>query len=139
MEVENLLQAEYHHYEHAQTGRTNIGCDQYDFTGSRLICAADNENRYHVPAHVQKHVDYVTPGLKLLTPSRPKSKAATGAIGKRTFGATNPNMPPLPPLLKALPDTLVNILKLPFDKVCNVAVLPFCIQSECPRRITTTC
>ncbi|KAL8637835.1 MAG: hypothetical protein Q9228_004943 [Teloschistes exilis] len=129
LEVENLLQAEYHHYEHAQTGRTNIGCDQYDFTGSRLICAADNENSYHVPAHVQKHVDYVTPGLKLLTPSRPKSKAAIGAIGKRTFGATNPNMPPLPPLLKALPDTLVNILKLPFDKVCNVAVLPFCIQT----------
>ena len=27
-EVEGLLQAEYHHYEHLHTGRTNIGCDE---------------------------------------------------------------------------------------------------------------
>ncbi|KAL8663945.1 MAG: hypothetical protein Q9202_003494 [Teloschistes flavicans] len=112
LEVEKLLQAEYHQYEHAQTGKTNVGCDQY-----------------HVPAHVQKHVDYVTPGIKLLTPSRPTSKAAAQAIEKRTFGVTAPNMPPVRPSLKALPDTLTNLLKLPLSQLCTLAVTPDCIKT----------
>ena len=27
-EIERLIRAEYHHYEHLQTGKTNIGCDE---------------------------------------------------------------------------------------------------------------
>jgi tripeptidyl-peptidase-1 len=27
-EIEGILHAEYHHYEHKQSGKTNIGCDE---------------------------------------------------------------------------------------------------------------
>lgn len=102
---------------------------------SRIIVHAQSSalkrrSRYRVPAHVQKHVDYITPGLKLLTPSKSKSASERSEIEKRTFGVTAPNHPILPPKMKAMPDSLANLLKMPLIAVCNVAVLPFCIQSE---------
>jgi tripeptidyl-peptidase-1 len=48
-EVEALFKADYHVYEHEASGSQNIACDEY-----------------HLPGHVQEHVDYVTPGIKLL-------------------------------------------------------------------------
>lgn len=47
--LEELLKTDYHHFDHVSTGKTTIACDQY-----------------HVPAHVQQHIDYITPGLKLM-------------------------------------------------------------------------
>ena len=86
-------------------------------------------SRYQVPAHVQEHVDYITPGLKLLTPSSSRSKADRSELEKRTFGVTAKNIPILPPKKKALPQSLASILKMPLTAICNVAVIPQCIQS----------
>ena len=50
-EAENLLYAEYHEYEDSVTGGVIPSCDEY-----------------HVPKHVRPHVDYVSPGIRLLAP-----------------------------------------------------------------------
>ncbi|OQD85399.1 hypothetical protein PENANT_c010G10600 [Penicillium antarcticum] len=47
-EVEKLFMAEFYEHEHAATSSIKIGCDEY-----------------HVPDHIQKHIDYITPGVKL--------------------------------------------------------------------------
>jgi hypothetical protein len=47
-EVEGLLIADYFFFEHAGTGSHNIACDEY-----------------HLPAHIQDHIDYITPGIRL--------------------------------------------------------------------------
>ena len=36
--------------------------------------------RYHVPKHIQKHIDYITPGIKLLAPS---DQPPTTGLSKR--------------------------------------------------------
>ena len=119
-EIEELINAEYYHYEHHQTGKTNVGCDEYS-----------------VPAHVQEHVDYITPGLKLLTPSMPRNaeerkklKKRT-ALDKRVFGVTTPGAkkPILPPLKKALPQSLQSILASPLSALCQLAIIPICIST----------
>ncbi|KAI0550421.1 peptidase S8/S53 domain-containing protein [Xylaria curta] len=48
-QVEDLLMASYHVWEHKVTGAKDIGCDEY-----------------HVPKHVRQHIDYITPGVKLM-------------------------------------------------------------------------
>ncbi|KAI1349367.1 peptidase S8/S53 domain-containing protein [Xylaria sp. FL0043] len=48
-QVEDLLMTDYHVWEHKLTGAKDIGCD-----------------KYHVPKHVRSHIDYVTPGVKLM-------------------------------------------------------------------------
>lgn len=48
-EAEHLLKTKYYHYEHIPTGNMHVACDEY-----------------HVPEHLTNHIDYVTPGLKLL-------------------------------------------------------------------------
>ncbi|KXS95550.1 hypothetical protein AC578_5260 [Pseudocercospora eumusae] len=48
-EAERLLKAKYHHYEHVATGKVHVACDEY-----------------FLPEHLSQHIDYVTPGLKLL-------------------------------------------------------------------------
>ncbi|EME83733.1 uncharacterized protein MYCFIDRAFT_61094 [Pseudocercospora fijiensis CIRAD86] len=45
---EQLFHAELHEYEHKLTGELKIGCDVY-----------------HLPKHITKHVDYITPGVAL--------------------------------------------------------------------------
>ena len=107
-EVEGLIQTEYYHYEHLSTGKTNIGCDEY-----------------HLPGHVTQHVDYVTPGLKLLTPSRPRD-----GIEKRTFGVTGQKgKKPQPPLKKALPMALSELLALLLKTICQQSIIPECIKT----------
>ncbi|KAI0885109.1 subtilisin-like protein [Annulohypoxylon maeteangense] len=48
-EVEKLLMADYHVWEHVSTGVKDIACDEY-----------------HVPKQVKEHIDYITPGIKLM-------------------------------------------------------------------------
>ncbi|CAK7213069.1 hypothetical protein SBRCBS47491_001677 [Sporothrix bragantina] len=47
-EAEELLMTEYHIYEHIETGTSDVAAEDY-----------------HVPRHVQEHIDYVTPGIRL--------------------------------------------------------------------------
>ena len=70
-EAENLLRTKYYIYEHGQTGRTHIACDAY-----------------YVPEHVQKHVDYITPGLKLIAGGKASADTNSGdsyIVEKRGF------------------------------------------------------
>ncbi|KAJ2891253.1 hypothetical protein MKZ38_000692 [Zalerion maritima] len=45
-EMERLLKTEYHVYDHESGSTTHVACD-----------------RYHIPAHVTKHVDIITPTI----------------------------------------------------------------------------
>lgn len=65
--VENLLRTEFFEYEHAGSGSVQPSCD-----------------RYHVPQNVQAHIDYITPGLKLLAPT--PRKARRGDLARRSEG-----------------------------------------------------
>ncbi|KAK3377331.1 peptidase S8/S53 domain-containing protein [Lasiosphaeria ovina] len=49
-EAERLLLAKYHVFEHLESGVTNIACSEY-----------------HIPTSVAEHVDYITPGTKLVS------------------------------------------------------------------------
>ncbi|KAK4161699.1 putative protease [Cladorrhinum sp. PSN259] len=49
-EVEQLLFTRYHEFEHAESGVVNIACSEY-----------------HVPHDVSHHIDYITPGIKLMS------------------------------------------------------------------------
>lgn len=52
-DLESLLRTKYHEYEHDATGVTNVACEEY-----------------HVPAHIQEHIDYITPGIKMMTTAK---------------------------------------------------------------------
>ncbi|KAK5115323.1 hypothetical protein LTR62_001523 [Meristemomyces frigidus] len=68
-EVEELFKTNYHLYEHSELGSSSIACDEY-----------------HVPAHIQEHIDYITPGIKFsaVTGRKPVSAPAPYPISKRT-------------------------------------------------------
>lgn len=53
-EAEALFQTQYHEVE--EQGTIRLGCDEY-----------------HVPKHIQEHIDYITPGVKLSPPLRKRS------------------------------------------------------------------
>lgn len=66
-EAERLLHAEFYEYEDSVTGGKIPGCDAY-----------------HVPKKLQKHIDYISPGIKLLAPftsGRSKKKRGTNGGG----------------------------------------------------------
>ncbi|WPH02942.1 alkaline serine protease AorO [Acrodontium crateriforme] len=62
-EAEGLFKTKYYNYEHEPTGRKSIATDEY-----------------HVPAHIQEHIDYVLPGLRLMA----GGKATPAARQKNT-------------------------------------------------------
>ncbi|KAI0896255.1 Pro-kumamolisin, activation domain-containing protein [Annulohypoxylon nitens] len=64
-EAEGLLKTKYHVYQHRDTGSRKVACDEY-----------------HLPSHIRDHVDYVTPGIKLILGAEDKKRAA--AVKKRT-------------------------------------------------------
>jgi tripeptidyl-peptidase-1 len=49
-EMEELLQTKYQYYEPVNGGRKHIGCEEYK-----------------IPAALSEHIDYVTPGVKLVS------------------------------------------------------------------------
>ncbi|KXJ85420.1 protease S8 tripeptidyl peptidase I [Microdochium bolleyi] len=54
-EVERLMLAEFHEYEHAATSNLRVGTD-----------------KYHIPEHLVEHIDLITPGIKLTPVKRSK-------------------------------------------------------------------
>ena len=85
-QAEQLFSTEYHVYEHTEVGTTATACDEY-----------------HLPRHMQQHIDYVSPGIKLIAPrskavaKRDLEKRRVGRIGQfRSLGSQqggvyNPN------------------------------------------------
>ncbi|CRG84245.1 Aorsin [Talaromyces islandicus] len=60
-ELESLLHADFYEYEDSETGDLNLATE-----------------KYHVPKHIQDHVDYITPGIRfpfLRDPELAKSKS----------------------------------------------------------------
>lgn len=78
---------------------------------------SDSISRYHVPKAVQRHVDYVTPGIKLLE----VNGVRPSGLEKRGF----PN--PLPPILRELTMPLDQLLGQLLG-LCDVVVTPPCIE-----------
>ena len=85
--------------------------------------------RYHVPARIRKHVDYITPGIKLLATGM-RGHGGKG-IQKRTFGITGqrnkqpPLKAPLPMPMAAIAQSLVSAAPL---SICDVAITPPCVK-----------
>ncbi|PYH32008.1 S53 family peptidase [Aspergillus neoniger CBS 115656] len=104
-EAERLFMTEFHEHESDRSAKIRVGCDQY-----------------HVPEHIQKHIDYVTPGVKLTqVVKRTKkvkrasqlshsSKAKSAAQGSQT----------LPSKAKFLPEDL---------RGCGYNITPSCIKA----------
>ncbi|KAI4154970.1 MAG: hypothetical protein LQ340_001318, partial [Diploschistes diacapsis] len=110
-EVEDILKTEYYVYEHGPTGKTHVGCDQY-----------------HVPAHVKEHVDYVTPGLRLLSSGK-KSRKADGELEKRGF-RTSSNQKFSGPVIKGpLPQQINGLPNSTLVSMCDEMVTPVCIAT----------
>jgi tripeptidyl-peptidase-1 len=67
-EANTLLHTEYYVYEHSSTGNVMAACDSY-----------------HVPHHVQEHLDYVTPGIRLLATRNQNNnrKRANASFGSK--------------------------------------------------------
>ncbi|KAF7172400.1 hypothetical protein CNMCM6106_006590 [Aspergillus hiratsukae] len=105
-EAERLLRTNYFLYEHAGTGKSHIACREY-----------------HVPQSVQRHIDYITPGIKLLEVEGVKNARS---IEKRLgIGKGKDPLPPiLKPLILPLSELLADTLAL-----CGVAVTPACISA----------
>ncbi|KAK3936734.1 alkaline serine protease [Diplogelasinospora grovesii] len=79
-EVEDLLLADFYVFEHLSTGTKNVACDEY-----------------HVPKHIQEHIDYITPGIRLRakkTQKKPK-RAVTPKHGPVIVQAEAADLPPL--------------------------------------------
>ena len=67
-ELEDLLLTRYHVFESLKTGVKNIACSQSVFLlFSLLTMLANSQTRYHVPHNVSHHIDYITPGIKLMS------------------------------------------------------------------------
>lgn len=89
--------AEYHVWEHT-SGSHDISTEEY-----------------HIPAHVQEHIDYVTPGVRL----RVKRAEATRNLSKR--GAIDKNrVKPFITQLKAYPH--------PNSTTCSMYVTADCTR-----------
>lgn len=67
-EAEELLKTKYHRYEHVGTGTRNIACEEY-----------------HIPSHLQDHIDYITPGIKLVTADKSSGKSSDGRTKRGLF------------------------------------------------------
>ncbi|KAF2087747.1 subtilisin-like protein, partial [Saccharata proteae CBS 121410] len=63
-EMESLLHTKYHKFRRSSDDAMLVGCDEY-----------------HIPRDVQKHIDFITPGVKL-------EQLHTGKVNKR-----NPDLP----------------------------------------------
>lgn len=105
-EAEKLLYTEYHEYEDSVTGGIIPACEQY-----------------HVPKNIRPHIDYVSPGIKLLAPPQShKSKReafrvmeANEVVSRNVHGALKVE-------LNAHPD--------PNDlSTCDIAITPACIAA----------
>ncbi|GAM86246.1 hypothetical protein ANO11243_042580 [Dothideomycetidae sp. 11243] len=115
-DAEYLFKTKYHVYEHQRTGNTNIGCDEY-----------------HLPASVREHVDYVTPGLKLLAGGKvtgaksleKRGKKTLQPRGFRTGGNQNFSGPRFGPELSVPASSLLAA----GTSICDTAIIPECIAT----------
>lgn len=95
-ELEDLLHTQYHEFVHGATGNYVAACDEY-----------------HVPKHVQEHIDFISPGVKGANLRRRETKKSK----RGTRGA---------PSRKTAPFMPANASQL---TTCDQVVTPACIQA----------
>ncbi|KAI0120716.1 peptidase S8/S53 domain-containing protein [Xylariales sp. AK1849] len=101
-EAEALFLTQYHEYE--RQGSLRLGCDEYS-----------------VPMHIQKHIDYITPGVKLSPPMRKRSATLTGGRRSRLYKVAPDEESWAEPLAA---------LDLPADlRRCATSFTPTCYQA----------
>lgn len=103
-EAERLLHAEFHEYEDSVTGRVMPGCDVY-----------------HVPQEVGKHIDYITPGIKLLAPDVPSKRMKKRDT--RVGGIAKPSRMVYAPSGSWTMPSSQNLSN------CDVAITPACVAA----------
>ncbi|KAK4504381.1 hypothetical protein PRZ48_005297 [Zasmidium cellare] len=116
-EAEKLLKTKYYQYEHIATGNQHIACDEY-----------------FVPEHLAEHIDYVTPGIKLLG----GGKASNGrdldgrkrSMEKRGF-RTSPNQNFTGPIKGSQVDVPLTTLNATSFELahCDQFITPPCIMA----------
>lgn len=105
-EAEELLKTEYHTYEHTASGRTTQACEEY-----------------YVPHHVKEHVDYITPGLRLLHGGKVSTPEAKQKRMARKDGKNLNNIPIIGPILNGIKNaSIAEELSL-----CDQYITPPCI------------
>ena len=106
-EVEDLLNTEFYNFEHAEQDTSTVGCDSY-----------------MVPRHVQRHVDYITPGIKMIPAAH---KIQTRTV-KRAVGLDAEGRPMMPytskPAFKA--NAFANSSGL---ANCDQVITPECVRA----------
>lgn len=114
-ESEDLFFTEFHEYEHVSSKEVSVACDEY-----------------HIPKEIQPHIDYITPGIRLISMTRK-------ILNKRGFGvrpgnSSNAEQPKPPPFYVPPPNGLNGIQPLAAAQAsplttCNQAITPACIQA----------
>ena len=112
-EIEQLLHTEYHEHEHEASGRSMISCDQY-----------------HIPAYLQEHIDYITPGTKGIHVSSSELRKRQWGSGHHgtggptwgnPFGWRPPHQHGPPPSMPWHPHNPL--------ATCDIAITPVCLQA----------
>lgn len=115
-EAEALLRTKYHQFEHTPTGRFSVACDEY-----------------HVPQHVQEHIDYITPGLKLMAGGKAAAAATREAreheLEKRGFRTNGQSKFSGPLIKETLSNSTLNKIKAFELAQCDTAITPPCIAA----------
>lgn len=103
-EAEKLLYTEYHEFEDSVSGGIIPACEAY-----------------HVPKHIRKHIDYITPGIKLLAPVESHKSKRKAALAKKELSTRNTH-----DLLKVD----AQIQPDPNDlSTCDIAITPACVAA----------
>ncbi|KAF2163435.1 hypothetical protein M409DRAFT_37264 [Zasmidium cellare ATCC 36951] len=113
-QIERLLYTEYHEYEDLKTGGVQAACD-----------------RYHVPAYIGQHIDYITPGIKLMAPSDIVTEETSRDLQKR-YGPES-DVQPLRPRRRHWRPHWPHWQPRPSSKDdlrhCDVEITPACIAA----------
>jgi tripeptidyl-peptidase-1 len=104
--AEQLFKTQYHVYEHTDSGKTSIACDEY-----------------HLPSHLTSHVDFIKPGIKLM-----HGKATRSQLDKRGF-RTAKNGAFSGPLVNPVKPQIVNSTKELMLSMCDTYITPACIAA----------
>lgn len=73
---------------------------------------------------MRAHVDYITPGIKLLALRTKNQKRQ-----KRDFGVFNKAHNLTQPKTRPMPQSLNSLMTSPLSAICDVAIVPLCIQT----------
>lgn len=101
--MEELLSTKYHYYEHSDSERKHIGCDEYK-----------------VPNMVVDHIDFITPGVKFVA-TRAMSELKKRGLPSPSRLATHRPMPA---------SLLAEIKQNPGEYIYTEVVGPF-ILTQC--------